>query len=61
VTVRRVAFEATTMMSRHDFGVSLARPPAVRCCGERQRPRRVDVGAILEEDLERTGAVESYR
>jgi hypothetical protein len=61
-TMRRVGFEATTRINRHDFGVSLQDElPGGGLVVSNEIPVIVDVEAILEEDLERTGAIEHYR
>jgi polyisoprenoid-binding protein YceI len=60
--MRRIGFEATTRVNRHDFGVSW----------QDELPRggvvvsdwieiAIDVEAILVEDLETTGAIDDYR
>lgn len=60
--LRRIGFEAITTVNRHDFDVSwqdeLPRGGVV--VGNNIKVT-IDAEAILEEDLERTGAIEHYR
>jgi len=61
-TMRRIGFEATTAINRHDFGVSWQdKLPGAGIVVGNEVAVALDVEAILLDDLERTGAVESYR
>jgi polyisoprenoid-binding protein YceI len=61
-TLRRIGFEATTTINRHDFGVSWQDSlPGGGVVVSNDVHAKVDVEAILEDDLERTGAIEYYR
>jgi YceI-like domain len=61
-TLRRIGFEATTTISRHDFGVSWQdHLPRGGVVVSNEVHARVDVEAILQDDLEHTGAIEHYR
>ena len=58
--LRRIGFEATGTINRHDFGVSWQDElPGVVVSNEIELV--LDVEALLLEDLERTGAIEYYR
>jgi polyisoprenoid-binding protein YceI len=60
--MRRVGFEATTRINRHDFGVSWQDEiPGGGVVVSNEIELVMDVEAILLEDLERTGAIEYYR
>jgi len=60
--LRRIGFEATTRINRHDFGVSWQDelPDGGVVVGN-EIELTLDVEAILLDDLERTGAIEYYR
>jgi polyisoprenoid-binding protein YceI len=60
--LRRIGFEATARIERHEFGVSWqdAIPGGGVVVGN-QIDVVLDVEAVLLEDLERTGAIEYYR
>jgi polyisoprenoid-binding protein YceI len=60
--VRRIGFEATTMIERHEFGVSWQDviPGGGVVVGNQIRVV-FDIEAILLADLQRTGAIEYYR
>lgn len=61
-TLRRIGFEATTRVDRHDFGVSWQDElPKGGVVASNEIDLRIDVEAILDEDLERTGAIGCYR
>jgi polyisoprenoid-binding protein YceI len=61
-TLRRIGFEATTTINRHDFGVSWQdHLPRGGVVVSNEVHARVDVEAILQDDLEHTGAIEHYR
>jgi len=61
-TLRRIGFEATTTINRHDFGVSWQDGlPGGGVVVSNVIDVTLDVEAILEEDLERTGAIAYYR
>jgi polyisoprenoid-binding protein YceI len=60
--MRRVGFEATTRVNRHDFGVSWQDEiPGGGVVASNEIDIVIDVEAILLDDLEATGAVEYYR
>jgi polyisoprenoid-binding protein YceI len=60
--MRRIGFEATTRIDRHDFGVSWQdQLPDGGVVVSNDIDLMLDVEAILLEDLERTGAIEYYR
>jgi polyisoprenoid-binding protein YceI len=60
--MRRIGFEATTRVNRHDFGVSWQDElPGGGVVVSNQIDVTLDVEAIALEDLERTGAIEYYR
>ena len=59
---RRIGFEATARINRHDFGVSWQDEiPGGGLVVGNEIELTLDVEAILLEDLERTGAIEYYR
>lgn len=61
-TLRRIGFEARTRINRHDFGVSWQdHLPGGGVVVSDDIEVAVDAEAILDEDLERTGAIEFYR
>jgi polyisoprenoid-binding protein YceI len=61
-TIRRVGFEACTRLNRHDFGVSWQdHLPGGGVVASDEIEISLDVEAIHEGDLERTGAIEMYR
>jgi hypothetical protein len=61
-TMRRIGFEATTLIDRHDFGVSWNdRLPRGGVVVSNEIDVTLDVEAILLEDLEATGAIDYYR
>lgn len=61
-TLRRIGFEARGRLSRDDFGVSWQDAlPRGGVVVSREVQLVLDVEAILDEDLERTGAIEHYR
>src|SRR5437764_10777317 len=60
--MRRIGFEATTRIDRHDFGVSWQDEiPGGGVVVSNEIDLVLDVEAILLEDLERTGAIDYYR
>ncbi len=60
--LRRIGFEATATLNRHDFGVSWQDDlPGGGVVVSNEIELVLDVEAILLEDLERTGAIEHYR
>jgi polyisoprenoid-binding protein YceI len=60
--LRRIGFEASTRLDRHDFGVSWQDEiPGGGVVAGDEIQLRLDAEAILLEDLERTGAIEYYR
>jgi polyisoprenoid-binding protein YceI len=60
--LRRVGFEATSKINRHDFGVSWQDEiPGGGVVVSNEIELVLDVEAILLEDLERTGAIDYYR
>ena len=60
--MRRIGFEATTKINRHDFGVSWQDElPGGGVVASIEIELTLDVEAILVDDLERTGAIEYYR
>ena len=60
--LRRIGFEATTRINRHDFGVSWQDEiPGGGVVVSNEIDLVLDVEAILLEDLERTGAIDYYR
>jgi polyisoprenoid-binding protein YceI len=59
--LRRVGFEASARLNRHDFGVSWQDElPGGGVVVSNEIELVLDVEAILLEDLERTGAIEYY-
>jgi polyisoprenoid-binding protein YceI len=61
-TLRRIGFEATTRINRHDFGVSWQDTlPQGGVVVSNEIDIAIDLEAINQEDLERTGAIEHYR
>jgi polyisoprenoid-binding protein YceI len=60
--MRRIGFEATATINRHDFGVSWQDElPGGGVVVSNDIELTLDVEAILLDDLERTGAIEYYR
>jgi len=60
--LRRIGFEATATINRHDFGVSWQDElPGGGVVVSNEIGLVLDVEAILLEDLKRTGAIEYYR
>jgi polyisoprenoid-binding protein YceI len=60
--MRRIGFEATARIDRHNFGVSWQDElPGGGVVVGNEINLTLDVEAILLEDLERTGAIEYYR
>ena len=60
--LRRIGFEATAKIDRHDFGVSWQDEiPGGGVVVSNEIELVLDVEAIALEDLERTGAIEYYR
>ena len=60
--MRRIGFEATARIDRRDFGVSWQDEiPGGGVVVSNEIDLVLDVEAILDEDLERTGAIEYYR
>ncbi len=61
-TLRRIGFEAATTIDRHDFGVSWQDElPGDGVVVSNNAKVTLDVEALSEEDLERTGAIAHYR
>ena len=61
-TLTRIGFEAKTRINRHDFGVSWQDEiPGGGVVVSNEIEVTVDVEAILDADLEATGAIEYYR
>lgn len=61
-TMRRIGFEATTSINRHDFGVSWQDElPGGGVVVSNEIGVTLDIEAIIDEDLERTGALALYR
>jgi polyisoprenoid-binding protein YceI len=61
-TMRRMGFEAATKINRHDFGVSWQDElPLGGVVVSNEVGITLDVEAINQDDLERTGAIEHYR
>ena len=61
-TLRRMGFEARTRIDRHDWGVSWQDElPGGGVVVSNEIALILDVEAIRDEDLERTGAIEYYR
>lgn len=60
--LRRIGFEATTRINRHDFGVSWQDElPGGGVVVSNEIEIALDIEAILLDDLERTGAIDYYR
>jgi polyisoprenoid-binding protein YceI len=60
--LRRIGFEATTRLNRHDFGVSWQDEiPGGGVVASNEIGVVIDVEALLLDDLEETGAVAYYR
>jgi polyisoprenoid-binding protein YceI len=60
--LRRIGFEATTRVNRHDFGVSWQdQLPGGGVLASNEIELALDAEAIRLDDLERTGAIEYYR
>lgn len=60
--LRRIGFEARTRVNRHDFGVSWQdQLPGGGVAVSNDIEVVLDAEAMLDEDLERTGAIEHYR
>jgi polyisoprenoid-binding protein YceI len=60
--MRRIGFEATTRIDRHDFGVSWQDElPGGGVVASNEIELTLDVEAINLDDLERTGAIDYYR
>jgi polyisoprenoid-binding protein YceI len=60
--LRRIGFEATTRVNRHDFGVSWQDEiPGGGVVASNEVEVVIDVEALLLDDLEETGAVDYYR
>ena len=60
--LRRIGFSASTRINRHDFGVSWqGQLPGGGIVVSNDVLINIDAEAILDEDLERTGAIEYYR
>jgi polyisoprenoid-binding protein YceI len=60
--MRRMGWEATARINRHDFGVSWQdQIPGGGVVVSNEIDMTLDVEAILLDDLERTGAIEYYR
>jgi polyisoprenoid-binding protein YceI len=60
--MRRIGFEATARIDRHDFAVSWQDElPGGGVVVSNEIELTLDIEAILLEDLERTGAIEYYR
>lgn len=61
-TIRRIGFEARGAVNRHDFGVSWQDEiPGGGVVASNEIKLVLDVEAMLDDDLERTGAVKLYR
>jgi polyisoprenoid-binding protein YceI len=61
-TLTRIGFEATTRITRHDFGVSWQDTiPGGGVVVSNEIEVTLDIEAILDADLEATGAIEYYR
>ena len=60
--LRRIGFEASATINRHDFGVSWQDEiPGGGVVVSNEIELTLDVEAILLDDLERTGAINYYR
>jgi polyisoprenoid-binding protein YceI len=61
-SLRRIGFDAWGTINRHDFGVSWQdHLPGSGVVVSNEVGVHLDVEAILDEDLARTGAIENYR
>src|ERR687895_1584624 len=61
-TLRRIGFEASARINRHDFGVSWQdEMPGGGVVVSDEIELTIDAEAILLDDLERTGAIDYYR
>ena len=61
-TITRIGFEATSRLNRHDFGVSWQDEiPGGGVVAGNWIDLTLDVEAMLEADLEKTGAISYYR
>jgi polyisoprenoid-binding protein YceI len=61
-TLRRIGFEASARINRHDFGVSWQdEMPGGGVVVSDEIELTLDAEAMLLDDLERTGAIEHYR
>jgi polyisoprenoid-binding protein YceI len=61
-TLTRIGFEAKTRVNRHDFGVSWQdQIPDGGVVVSNEIEITLDIEAILDADLEKTGAIEYYR
>ena len=61
-TLKRIGFEASARINRHDFGVDWQdHLPGGGFVVSKEIDLRLDVEAILRDDLEKTGAIEFYR
>jgi hypothetical protein len=61
-TMRRIGFEGRTTVNRHDFGVSWQdQLPGGGVVASDEIELVLDVEAIHEDDLEKTGAIAYYR
>lgn len=61
-TMRRIGFEGRTRINRHDFGISWQDElPENGLVVSNEADLVIDVEAIHEGDLEKTGAIEHYR
>ena len=60
-TLRRIGFEASARINRHDFGVSRQdEMPGGGVVVSDEIELTIDAEAMLLDDLERTGAIEHY-
>ena len=60
--MRRIGFEATARLNRHDYGVSWQDElPGGGVVVSNEIELFLDIEAILLEDLEPTGAIDYYR
>jgi hypothetical protein len=61
-TLTRIGFEAITRINRHDFDVSWQdKIPGGGVVVSNEIEVTLDIEAILDSDLEATGAIEYYR
>jgi polyisoprenoid-binding protein YceI len=61
-TMRRIGFEASTRIDRHEFGVAWQdKLPGGGVVVSNQIDVTLDIEAILLDDLEKTGAIDYYR